>query len=51
MGHNGCVAPGTKLTVELRADIERELAEGVPVAVVAQRKAISRRNPDTSRTP
>jgi hypothetical protein len=42
MGHNGRVAPGTKLTVELRAEVERDLAAGHPVAVVAQRHGIGR---------
>src|SRR5512133_1691644 len=43
MGHNGRVAPETKLTAELRAEVERELAAGHPVAVVAQRHGIGRR--------
>jgi hypothetical protein len=38
------VAPATLLTPELRAAIERELADGVPVAIVAQRVGVSRRN-------
>jgi hypothetical protein len=33
----------SQLTPELRADVERELADGVPVAVVAQRFGIGRR--------
>jgi hypothetical protein len=37
------VAAATKLTVELRAEVERELADGYPVAVVAQRHGIGRR--------
>jgi hypothetical protein len=45
MGHmqNGRVAAATKLTAELRAEVERELAAGHPVAVVAQRHGIGRR--------
>jgi hypothetical protein len=43
MGHYGRVAPGTKLTVELRAEVERDRAAGYPVAVVAQRHGIGRR--------
>jgi hypothetical protein len=38
-GHNGQNDPmgrPTKLTPELRVDLERQLADGVPVAVVAQ---------------
>jgi hypothetical protein len=41
--HNGRVAAATKLTAELRAEVERELATGHPVAVVAQRHGIGRR--------
>jgi hypothetical protein len=41
--HNGRVAPATKLTAELRAEVERELAAGHPVAVVAQRHGPGRR--------
>jgi hypothetical protein len=37
------VAAATKLTAELRAEVERELAAGHPVAVVAQRHGIGRR--------
>jgi transposase len=37
------VAAPSKLTPELRVEIERELAAGVPVAVLAQRQGISRR--------
>jgi Transposase len=33
----------SKLTPELRAEVERELAAGQPVAVVAQRHGLSRR--------
>lgn len=41
--HNGRVAAATKLTAELRAEVERELAAGHPVAVVGQRHGIARR--------
>jgi hypothetical protein len=41
--HNGRVAPATKLTAQLRAEVERELAAGHPVAVVAQRHGLGRR--------
>jgi hypothetical protein len=41
--HNGRVAHGMKLTAELRAEVERELAVGHPVAVVAQRHGLGRR--------
>ena len=37
------MAPPTRLTTELRVDLERQLADGVPVAVVAQRFGIGRR--------
>lgn len=37
------MAAPSKLTPELRVEIERELAAGVPVAVLAQREGISRR--------
>jgi transposase len=37
------VAAPSKLTPELRAELERDLAAGVPVAVLAQRQGISRR--------
>jgi transposase-like protein len=43
MGHNDAMAAATKLTAELRAEVERELAAGHPVAVVAQRHGITRR--------
>jgi transposase len=43
MGHNGLMAAPSKLTPQLRAELERELAAGVPVAVLAQRKGVSRK--------
>jgi hypothetical protein len=43
MGHNGLVTAASKLTEALRAEVERELAAGHPVAVVAQRHGIGRR--------
>ena len=36
MGHNDSVAGPTKLTPGLRAELERELGDGVPVAVAAR---------------
>jgi hypothetical protein len=35
-GQNDPMGRPTKLTPELRVDLERQLADGVPVAVVAQ---------------
>jgi transposase-like protein len=43
MGHNRPVSRATLLTPELRAELERELAEGAPVAVAAQRHGLGRR--------
>jgi hypothetical protein len=43
MGQNGSMGRPPKLTPELRVDLERQLADGVPVAVVAQRFGIGRR--------
>jgi hypothetical protein len=43
MIHNRLVGRSTLLTDELRADVERELAAGVPVAVAAQRVGVGRR--------
>lgn len=43
LGHNDLVAAPSKLTPDLRVELERELAAGVPVAVLAQRQGISRR--------
>ena len=37
------MAAATKLTAELLAEVERELAEGVSVAFIAQRQGIARR--------
>lgn len=43
LGQNGPMGRPTLLTPELRVDVERELADGVPVVVVAQRFGIGRR--------
>jgi hypothetical protein len=43
MRHNRRVGRATLLTPELRADLERELANGVPVAVAAQAHGLGRR--------
>src|SRR4029453_8290916 len=43
LGQNGPMGRPTLLTPELRVDVERELADGGPVVVVAQRLGIGRR--------
>jgi transposase len=43
MSHNRRVGRATLLTPELRAQLERELADGHPIAVAAQRHGLGRR--------